>query len=320
MKRLLFLLILALGIPAMGSDHADLINGEVAPFSDWPASKYIRSGNSACSATLVGPQALITAAHCVRNGGSVTFSNGSSGYTGRCTHHSEYDYVAWHYVREMLLSGQAQKAEFGELVNATADWAMCKLDREVPLGEVPMYETLLRDPSVVKVGMKVRLTGYGCTKPGGGGGNDGPFRIGFATVTDVPSGKDNDTVTAGGGALCFGDSGGGAYVELAPGVRVYFGTNSRGDIKKYSYLSSVFTATAQKFFADWATKNGVKVCGYSTDTKNCRGLLPPVPPKEFTVVGKTVAVKVVVSEQAKYSVEAAKVATEKLVADLDSLN
>src|SRR5690606_31297364 len=81
----------------------NLIGGTVADPNDWPASPWV--GN--CSSTLIGERVLLTAAHCVSNGGTKTFNIGSTRYTGTCTHHGSYR------------------------SNSTADWALCLLTTSV---------------------------------------------------------------------------------------------------------------------------------------------------------------------------------------------
>lgn len=247
-------------------DHT-LIGGTPADPKDWPASVSARAGGSSCSATVVGDRALKIAAHCVSNNGTVAFSAGANSYRAVCTHHAAYR------------------------SNSTADWAMCLIDR--PVTGVP-FELLGVDLKL-SVGEEVMLTGYGCTRPGGGGGNDGTFRIGKATVQSLPRGTNYDTVTRGGAALCFGDSGGAAYKIFPDGSRKIFGTNSRGDISTTSYLSSVWTATFSDFARDWAAKNAnVKICGLHTDAIGCRSSGAPQPDRKFVVSTKAACVEGVV--------------------------
>lgn len=244
-----------------------LIGGVPADPKDWPASVYARSGGSACSATVVGERTVKIAAHCISNGGTITFSAGSNAYSAVCTHHPSYR------------------------GNSTADWALCVTNRTVtgiPFENLGVNEKL-------EIGGTLRLTGYGCIRPGGGGGNDGVFRIGNATIRGLPSGMNYDTTTRGGGALCYGDSGGAAYFERADGTRVIVGTNSRGNIATESYLSSVNTAA----FRDWATawgvaKGNVRLCGMHTDAVGCRdGGAPPIN-RKFVVGAKAACVEGVV--------------------------
>jgi len=228
---------------------ADLIGGEPAKPEDWPASVYARAGGAACSSTVVGERVVLIAAHCVSDGKSIEFAFGPQKYTAKCTHSPDYRR------------------------DTTADWALCLTDRKVD-GVLP--ELVAQDGSWCAKGVKVRLTGYGCTRVGGTGGNDGVYRIGEAEVTSCPS-RDNDTVTKGGAALCYGDSGGPAFREYDDGSREVFAVNSRGDIRTTSYLASVFTAKAKSFFTSWQEKNGAWICGYP-GSGPCRGSVVPPPP------------------------------------------
>lgn len=229
-------------IPVM--NEPALIGGKPAESAQWQASVYARSGNASCSATLVGDRVLFMAAHCMADGGKVTFSAHANQYSATCAHHPEYR------------------------TNQTADWALCLVDR--PVTGVEFENLGVTYP--LQLNQDLLLSGYGCVKKGGGGGNDGIFRIGIAQIRGLPGGKSYDIVTRGGAALCFGDSGGSAYSLSEDGRRRIVGVNSRGDISTMSYLPSV----AQKTFSDWAiqwsaSSNNVKLCGLHSDALSCRG-------------------------------------------------
>lgn len=247
-----------------------LINATPADPKDWPASAYCSMGNSACTCTVVGEKVLLIAAHCVGNGGTAKFKVGGANYTSKCSHHPEYR------------------------GNSTADWAICAVERKV---EGVPYENVNTDESRYRVGDELTLTGYGCVKPGGGGGNDGIYRVGLATIQKLPSGKNYDISTKGGAALCFGDSGGPVF-KLEGTKRYIVGVNSRGDISKWSYLPAVALPTAQNFFRGWADKNSVRICGIHPDAQGCRdggGPPPPPPPplpKVFVMENTAIKVKV----------------------------
>jgi hypothetical protein len=228
-----------------------LIGGVPADITLWPASVYMSNEDgAACSSTLIGDRVLLSASHCVKQGGVIEFTAGANKYSARCEQHPEYK------------------------GNTTADWALCLIDRPVTGITFERLATM----QGIRVGDKVRLTGYGCTRAGGGGGNDGIFRIGIAEVTSTPNGKNYDVVTKGGAALCFGDSGGAAYVEFKDGSREVFGVNSRGNIKNISYLPSVANGTMQSFAKDFASKHGVQICGITPRATACRDEKEPVTP------------------------------------------
>ncbi len=218
-----------------------LINGIPANPADFPASVWTRS----CTATVVGPRVVFIAAHCASSG-KISFSVGPNQYTASCIVSREYS------------AG-----------NSTADYSLCQTNRVV---EGIPYESLNMDAGRLKAGDRVQLTGYGCVRAGGSGGNDGVYRIGEATVRRLPSGSNNDIVTDSGAALCYGDSGGPAFhYDKATGQRVLISTNSRGDIARTSYLSATHTAQAKRFFQAWFEKVGEKFCGLHNDVVGCRG-------------------------------------------------
>lgn len=242
-----------------------LIGGRPANPAEWPASVYASANGARCSATVVGPKSVAIAAHCVGDGQSISFTAGANRYSARCTHMPEYR------------------------SNSTADWAMCLVSQEVT--GVPFEVIDVGNDGVpLAIGDEVQLTGYGCTNPGGGGGNDGTFRIGEANVTRLPSGSNYDTVTTGKAALCFGDSGGAMYCKKN-GKRRLCGINSRGDIRTTSYLSSTFVPKHKAWIEKWASANGAEVCGVTPNARGCRDSGPAPLPSEFSVSTKAAKVQ-----------------------------
>jgi hypothetical protein len=244
-----------LAIAIVGWSHTiiastELIGGKAADAKDWPASAYCRMGNSACSCTVVGERTLLIASHCVSNGGTATFSVLSNQYRATCSHTAGYP------------------------SNSTYDWTLCLVDRKVTGIE---YEHVAKDGEDVAVGTQLRLTGYGCIRSGGGGGNDGVFRIGTAPVISLPSGSNADIVTRGSAALCYGDSGGAVYREYEDGYREIVGVNSRGNISTTSYLPAVYHNQFKAKLASWQAANGQKICGLDADALGCRGGSEPKP-------------------------------------------
>lgn len=238
-----------------------LIGGQPAKPEDFPATVYASMGGAACTANVIGPKVLIIAAHCVGNGRTASFKllTGEN-HKGTCKHSPDYSR------------------------NSTADWALCTLEREVT---GIAYEKINLDVNLPAKGEKVLLTGYGCRQPGGGGGNDGTLHTGEATVQSVPSGTNNDIVTKGGAALCFGDSGGPAYYVKSPTERVQISVNSRGDIRTTSYLSALATDQFKSFLTSWKSQTGLKICGVDEDVVGCRGVAPGPKDPELPAECKT---------------------------------
>jgi hypothetical protein len=207
------------------------------------------------------------------NGGTVSFSAGANQYKASCSHHPEYR------------NGKG---------NATADWALCLVDR--PVTGVPFEILGVNEVNALQISTTMTLSGYGCVNPGGGGGNDGIFRVGQAKVTGLPSGKNYDIVTKGGAALCFGDSGGAAYYVFSDGARSILGVNSRGNISTMSYLPAVYAKTFVSWAISWAKDSAnARICGLHSDALGCRsGSALPQPDGKFEVQTKAACVKGVV--------------------------
>lgn len=225
-------------------DGPVLIGGRPANSTEFPASFYSMGAGGNCTSTMVSARALLSAAHCMKDGAKVKLVSAHKEYEATCTHAPDF------------------------ARNETSDWALCLLAEDlsgIKFERIGVSTTL-------ELGDEVLLTGFGCTKSPGVGGNDQIYRIGESTVFRLPTGQSNDIVTSGGAALCFGDSGGPAFffLDSEKRGRVLISVNSRGNIKDTSYLSSVATGPARKFFADWAAANSVRLCGIHLDAKNCR--------------------------------------------------
>lgn len=265
-------------------NEPQLRGGRIAVSKDWPASLYVTfqtpDGTAACTAALVGPQAMLTAAHCVPRGGRVSFryKGHSKGYATDCTQHPQY------------VSG----------ADASADYALCKIDRAFAAPGGFRYETI--DTSAMgnlALGTTLILTGYGCTSDiVASSQTDSRYRIGFNVIderSDSPTRtrgavfyagrEDNNLFTRddpGSANVCPGDSGGPAFRSTGGGAqvtnRVIVGVNSRvfyRDRQRTSYGSSLVSATGGPDFRRWAedwttTAGNVSVCGVAGAIPNCR--------------------------------------------------
>jgi len=235
--------------------QTELRGGRVADPSDWQASFYTLSAGGSCTASMVGDRVLLTAAHCVANGAAVTLKRAGAIYRATCEHAPEYG--------------------GGKPYANTADYALCAVDRTVPGVSA---ERVSADARALTVGKEILLTGFGCTTDQGTGGNDGVYRIGEAKVVTLPSGDNNDITVSGRAGLCFGDSGGPAFVIGAGSARVQVSVNSRvenrsptgTDLGPKSFLSSLTSAQGAAFLRDWSRRNNLRICGLDPRAATCR--------------------------------------------------
>lgn len=236
---------------------AKLGNGTVAPPSQWPAS-FISSFTDGgqvynCTATLVGPKALLIAAHCIADGGVIEITHRDRTYSSRC-----------------------EKPVGGYPSNLSLDVAMCLVDQEIPVNGI---EKLQLASDVVGVGQTVLLAGFGCTRIGGA--SDGIFRIGPAFVKSMPGqlpGYPNWLQTyppseRPGAFICPGDSGGAAFLEdVNTQTREIIGVNSHYDRvgMGISYLTALSAAPVANFLKDWAARHRQPLCGVHANAPRCR--------------------------------------------------
>lgn len=210
----------------------------------WPVVRII-TGNSGCSATVIGKRVLVTAAHCARTGSTSRFKISYGPHKGE-------EFTA--------------KITRSELYpNSDHDIALGYLNKEFPAIPASIDRTRL------EVGDVITLAGYGCVRPGGGGGNDGVLRQGDSTVI----GRNKwDTVTRepGGAALCYGDSGGPLFKD-----KKLSGINSKGNIKTTSYLARLDIEQTKEFFEEWSDKHDANICGFNEQAEICGGQTPPQP-------------------------------------------
>lgn len=235
-------LLAALLMPASAAADSRLINGKPVDPGTYKEVVRIRSDGAGCTATVVGPRAIVTAAHCAKTGGTATFTVDGKNYSATMT-------------RSPVYPGR---------------------DHDVSLGLVDREVTGVQPASIggtATQSLGLILLGYGCVKPGGGGGNDGVLRIGESTIIEF-SGFDMVSRKAGGAALCFGDSGGPAFV-VANGKKYLLGINSKGNIQDTNYNARLDHQESKKFLQNYTQQNSIKICGVNLD---CNGDPQDPPP------------------------------------------
>lgn len=222
-----FLIAYTLLNPSIGvaQDDGDkrLIGGRPAKPGELPIGVFI----SNCTGTLVGPETLLTAAHCRKTGQRIFFRHKAIDYAGTCTRHPRYNDNT-----------------------VDNDFSLCKFS---PKLVSTVYASLA--PVAVAVGDKVTMQGYGRNQLG-------VLYVGESKVDRI-NGQDiqtNTKVHLGGG-----DSGGALFVyakDLYKGPFIQIGINSRGATNgNRAYFNRVNLARTQKFFVDWAKANKVGICG-----------------------------------------------------------
>ena len=223
-----------------------VIGGQPVEQGEYPEVIRIFSGNSFCTASVVGPRVILTAAHCTQENGEIVPVSESATYRFM---------VGQDEFRAKCKLAPDYTGSVGD-----QDMAFCHTDRDV----VVKYAIISR--YAPRLGETMTLIGYGCTQQGGGGGNDGILRVGEAPVSQESTDTYYSFHTTGTSALCFGDSGGPTYhqVKDPKGERHHVaGVASRGNIVDRSLLTAVYHPKSIKFAQDFERLHDTKICGIS---------------------------------------------------------
>ncbi|MBK6919298.1 MAG: trypsin-like serine protease [Deltaproteobacteria bacterium] len=158
----------------------------------WPSVAYLSTNGGACTATLVHPQIILTAAHCVPNDETATIRFGERASSAVQLAETEYcrSNPAW--------------SDTGE----GNDYGFCKL--ATPVTNIPVTPIAFGcEETILGPGTQVTHVGYGNDQDGNSGRKKF-VELNVQAVTNV-----GEIITGSGGeGICSGDSGGPVMVKL----------------------------------------------------------------------------------------------------------
>lgn len=230
------MLVIAACVPAPEPSASNVVQGIVGgqPAPDDVAVFFLDNDAGVCSATLIAPRTLLTAAHCV--------DSIPGAATNAPTVRSD---AGWFTVVESQTYAQA--------TGGTTDLALLLLDRAP--GVTPMPWAWWGPPSATQV----RHVGYGRTE-------SAPPGERFAVTTDVTGAVENRArgmllVTGNfGQGLCFGDSGGAALAATDAGVRLVAVHSFINQACGEGVSSSVLLYPYRRFIEAWLSAHEPADC------------------------------------------------------------
>lgn len=259
----------------------------IAKTANWPASLYATylasDGKTyACTATLVGPSAVLTAAHCIPSSRQISFAFKDDTFRADCVMHEDY------------LTQKDDSADYAlcEITNSNRGMTsitMIGSERFETIDQTPMDEYVTPGSST----NTITLTGFGCTSDTVGLGRpDGEYRIGGNRFVEssntntleygpqyyLPEERNNLITSDANDVanICPGDSGGAAFTAPGKGRKVV-GVNSRVFYTNRSqtrYGASLISATGSPGFLgwarEWARDRDLVVCGLWGSSEQCQ--------------------------------------------------
>jgi uncharacterized protein (TIGR03382 family) len=210
--------------PALGSARQAIVNGDVSPSADdatmFVLTQVTASEGVACTGTLIAPNLVATALHCVTHStlgefsckpdGSLSDNTREDGKMGPLVSASKVEIFAGRQPGQEPSAVGAQLLGTGSTQICRGDIAFVVLDREI---DAPI--AAVRLSTGVNGGDFVRVVGYGQTEESG---SSGRFARDDVRVVDVgPATEDETSISASPRTFvvnegpCHGDSGGPAF-------------------------------------------------------------------------------------------------------------
>ncbi len=184
--------------PEVGSESAPVIGG-VVDTGD-PAVVMLYNHGWQCSGSLVAPNVILTAGHCLESAGTAYFGNGNGDFFDQRTIASCY--ASRYYVYPGLTTGE--------------DIALCRLTADAPIDVQPL--PMNRQPlDESYVGAELRLVGFGNDDPVNFTGSGLKRQVTYSITGVMPN-----HVLAGNSAYtsCTGDSGGPNLHDFGAGEQI----------------------------------------------------------------------------------------------------
>ncbi len=234
--------------------NSTVIGGDEVSVNKWSATLRL-DGNEDCTATLVGPRAVLTAAHCVADSSQGTLEVCGNKIDATCDHHPDYQ-------------EDVDEADEDWYAKVSPDFALCQLDESV---EFITYETIETDSKKVAIGVNLGLLGFGCGRENHGMVTDfGDLRLGEARIMEIPKPPSYFAVTDSGATLCDGDSGGAAYFLDCDQERKIAGVNAGQSCYRFSSIAITSTDGFLSWARSWSQLANLQICGIHSGIGSCR--------------------------------------------------
>ncbi len=257
----LFLLMGANSIARGGQESIKVVGGERESLASWPNAMRV---TNQCGGTLIGPNVVITAGHCIGDKGPMDPCSGMD-------------------VEVNVLGSSAccQPACRGKTCSEGVDFALCQIDSK-SVGDFSIrspFETLSSDQGWSMKGVPVILAGFGLPVTT-------ELHVGKANVLLETSAPPDGFLKVGGtingvaaAAACSGDSGGGVFLEDGSEGRTFvgvivIGANSMGNCIAggETGVVDITFANNSSFISAWQKSHvGAQICGIDKSlTSMCR--------------------------------------------------